>query len=104
MTPAKGSVNSQVHGKDSDIFNLFVEEDKIFLEEILVHLTGQSEYLWENENEVWKLYFNGANSKYGNGAEILLVSLEGSMIPLPFKLEFEATNNVVEYKVLLLGL
>ena len=35
---------------------------------------------------------------------MLLVSSEGSLIPLSFKLEFEATNSVVEYEFLLLGL
>lgn len=35
---------------------------------------------------------------------MLLVSTEGSLVPLSFKLEFEATNNMVEYEELLLGL
>lgn len=35
---------------------------------------------------------------------MLLVSLEDIMIPLPFRIEFEATNNVVDYEALLLGL
>ena len=51
-----------------------------------------------------KLYFDGANSKDGNGAKVLLVSSKGILIPLPFKLEFEATNNVVEYEAFLLGI
>lgn len=34
----------------------------------------------------------------------MLVSLEGNLIPLSFKMEFEATNNVAEYEELLLGL
>jgi len=53
---------------------------------------------------VWKVYFDGANSKEGNGAGVLLVSLEDSLIPLSFKWEFEVTNNVVEYEAFLLGL
>ena len=35
---------------------------------------------------------------------MLLVSRGSNLVPLSFKLEFEATNNVVEYEVLLLGL
>jgi len=54
-------------------------------------------------DKVWKLYFDGAYSREGNGVNVLLVSPEGSLIPLSFKLEFEATN-VVEYEALLLGL
>lgn len=100
----KGSGNSLVHGKDSDISCLFLEEYEKLLEEALVHLKGQLKYQDLNENEVWKLYFNGANSKEGNGAGILLVSLKGNMTPLSFKLEFEATNNVAEYEAFLLGL
>ncbi len=34
----------------------------------------------------------------------MLVSPEGIMIPLSFKLKFEETNNVAEYEALLLGL
>eukprot|EP00253_Pinus_taeda_P013943 PITA_13943 len=53
---------------------------------------------------VWKLYFDGANSKEENGATVLLVSPKGNLIPLSCNLECEATNNVAEYEVLLLGL
>ena len=34
----------------------------------------------------------------------MLVSLEGNLIPLSFKLEFEVTNNVAEYEALILGI
>jgi len=104
VTLAKGLENSPVHGKESDLSCLFLEEDETFLEETSVHLTEQLEHQRANENEVWKLYFDGENSKEGNGAGILLVSLEGSLILLSFKMEFEATNNVAVYEALLLGL
>lgn len=39
VTPAKGSKNSPVHGKDSDISCLFLEEDENLLEEKSMHLT-----------------------------------------------------------------
>lgn len=41
-----------------------------------------------------ELYFDGANSKEENGVGVLLVSPKGSFIPLSFKMEFEATNNM----------
>lgn len=104
VTPAKGSENSPMHGKESNISCMFLEEDETILAEILVHLTRQLEHQNANENEVWKLYFDGANSKEGNGAGVLLVSPEGILIPLSFKLEFEAPNNVVTYEAFLLGL
>lgn len=71
---------------------------------MLKSTTGKLEPHHANENEVWKLYFDRANSKEGNGVGILLVSPEGNLMPLSFKLEFEATNNVAKYEAFLLGL
>ena len=104
MTPAKRSENSPAHGKESDLSYLFLEEDENLLEEASLQLTRHLEYQHLNENEVWKLYYDGENSKEGNGAGILLVSPEGSVIPFSLNMEFEATIDVVEYKALLLGL
>ena len=44
------------------------------------------------------MYFDGAVKQYGYGTWILLITPEGSHIPLAIKLNFEATNNMVEYK------
>lgn len=104
MTLAKGSKNSPVYGKASDLSCLFLEEDEAITEETSVHLTWKLEHQHESESKIWKLYFDGANSKEGNGAGVLLVSLEGRLIPLSFKLEFEVTNNMVECEAFLLGL
>lgn len=41
VTSSKGSESSPIHGKDSDISYLFLEEDETFLEETSLHLTGQ---------------------------------------------------------------
>ena len=46
----------------------------------------------------WKMYFDGAINQYGNGIGILLITPEGSHIPLAIKLNFEVTNNMVEYE------
>ena len=46
----------------------------------------------------WKIYFDGAVNQYGNGIGTLLITLEGSHIPLPTKLNFETTNNMAEYE------
>jgi len=53
---------------------------------------------------VWKIFFDGASSKEGVGAGVVLVSPTLETINLSYKLEFEATNNVVEYEALTLGL
>ena len=46
----------------------------------------------------WKMYFDGAINQYGNGIGILLIIPKGSHISLAIKLNFEATNNMVEYE------
>ena len=50
------------------------------------------------------MYFDGVVNQYGNGIEILLITLEESHIPLAIKLNFEATNNKVEYEACISGM
>lgn len=50
------------------------------------------------------MHFDGANSREANGAGVLLISPTSKWVPLSFKLEYEATNNVAEYEAFLLGL
>ena len=45
-----------------------------------------------------KMYFDRATNQYGSGIGILLITPEGSHIPLAIKLNFEATNNMAEYE------
>ena len=44
------------------------------------------------------MYFNGTMNQYGNGIRVLLITPKGSHIPLAIKLNFEKTNNMVEYE------
>jgi hypothetical protein len=53
---------------------------------------------------VWKMYFDGASSKEGAGAGMVFISPTQETIPISYKLEFETTNNVIEYEALVLGL
>ena len=46
----------------------------------------------------WKMYFDGVVNQYGNGTGALLITPDGSHMPLAVKLNFEATNNMVEYE------
>ena len=55
-------------------------------------------------SQVWKMHFDGAKSRHGAGAGIVLISPSGEEKCFSFRLEFEATNNVAEYEALLLGL
>jgi ribonuclease HI len=48
--------------------------------------------------------FDGAHSRSEKGAGIVLVSRTEKSYNIAFRLEFDATNNVVEYEALLLGL
>jgi ribonuclease HI len=53
---------------------------------------------------MWKMFFDGASSKEGVGDGVVLVSPAQETIALSYKLEFEATNNMVGYESLVLGL
>lgn len=51
-----------------------------------------------------KLFFDGACSRQWMGEVALLIPPIGQNIALSFKLEFDATYNVVKYEELILGL
>jgi hypothetical protein len=51
--------------------------------------------------EMLKLYFDGAYSKEGARARIVLISPIKEKIHFSYKLEFDVTNNVVEYDALI---
>ena len=52
----------------------------------------------------WKMYFDGAINQYENGIGILLITPKGSHIHLAIKLNFEVTNNMVEYEACISGI
>jgi ribonuclease HI len=53
---------------------------------------------------IWIIYFDGSYLKEGVGVGVVLISPKIEEIHLSYKLEFEATNNLVEYEALILGL
>ena len=63
---------------------------------------GREDFLDEDildiELGAWKMYFNEAVNKYGNGIGVLLITPKRSHIPLVVKLNFEATNNMAKYE------
>lgn len=85
-------------------FLVYLEEDDQIMGDTKVKCTNQLRKQSLDHEKVWKLYFYGVYSMEANGTGVLLLSLEGNLIPLSFKLEFEATHNVVEYEALLLWL
>ena len=52
----------------------------------------------------WKMCFNGAVNQYGNGIGVLLITLNGSHVPLAVKLNVEATNNMEKYEACVVGM
>jgi ribonuclease HI len=56
------------------------------------------------KDEIWTMYFDGAQSQSRNGARIVFISPTQETLSFSYRLEFEATNNVVKYEALLLGL
>ncbi|XP_077230141.1 uncharacterized protein LOC143863343 [Tasmannia lanceolata] len=52
----------------------------------------------------WTLYFDGASNQKGQGVGALLISPRNEHIPLAVKLQFECTNNMVEYEACIVGL
>jgi hypothetical protein len=53
---------------------------------------------------IWTLYFDGSRNKEGAGVGCLLIDPHGNKMMIACHLEFECTNNVVEYKSLVQGL
>ena len=56
------------------------------------------------EEDVWKMYFNGASNALGCGVGAVLISPEGNHCPFTAKLSFDCTNNVAEYEACVLSL
>ena len=99
-----GSVNSPVFSKEGEFSFLILEEDQDVLQELAFSMLIPKYSASNEEKGMWTLHFDGANSRERNGAGVLLVSHTRKLVPLYFKLEYEAMNNVVEYEALLLGL
>ena len=58
----------------------------------------QNEDILDIELGSWKIYFDEAMNQYGNGIGGLLITPEGSHIPLAVKLNFEVTNKMAKYE------
>ena len=52
----------------------------------------------------WKMYFDGLVNQYENGIGVFLINHDGSHIPMAVKLNFETTNNMVEYEACIIGM
>ena len=52
----------------------------------------------------WEIYVNGASNQKGSGIGLVLISPENVIIEKSLRLDFSATNNEVEYEVLVIGM
>ena len=50
------------------------------------------------------MHFNRAINNRGAGIRVILITLEGEMIPMDKRLEFEVTKNQAEYEACIFGL
>ena len=85
---------------------LFCQEPVL---EIMVQIRGKEEGDKKEEDDrffphVWTLYFDGSKSQEGSGVGCILINLKGKQHFMSCRLEFECTNNTVEYEALVQGL
>ncbi|WRX11763.1 Ribonuclease H domain - like 10 [Theobroma cacao] len=57
-----------------------------------------------NELNPWKMYFDGASNAFEHEIGAVLVSPNGKYYPTTMRLNFNCTNNIVEYEALIMGL
>ncbi|GKV44734.1 hypothetical protein SLEP1_g51893 [Rubroshorea leprosula] len=67
---------------------------------------GEFEITFQQRSQLneWTLYVDGASSSKGSGAGALLIGPDGYRSEHALKFNFDSTNNMAEYKALLLGL
>ena len=56
------------------------------------------------EVESWEMYFDGATNQNRSGIGVLLISPKRTHVPFFGRLNFLATNNVIEYEACIMGL
>jgi hypothetical protein len=78
--------------EDLGVYSIFAEEDNIPMEQI------------DLDDGMWHMHFDGSCSNEGNRAGIILISPVGKIHNFSYRLEFACTNNVTEFKALLLGI
>lgn len=83
-TPLPDYESMQIFFPDEDLMNLTEEELKEYPE--------------------WQLYFDESANMTGQGIGAVLISPQGTHLPLSIKLRFSCTNNMAEYEAYILGL
>ncbi|XP_071900985.1 uncharacterized protein [Coffea arabica] len=65
---------------------------------------GKARETAEQTELTWTLYVDGASSKEGCGAGLLLISPTGEELPYALRFDFRASNNESEYEALIAGM
>jgi ribonuclease HI len=55
-------------------------------------------------SQVWSMTFDGASSRQGSSAGVVINAPSGIIFPFSSRLEFDCTNNMAKYEALLFGL
>ncbi|XP_052484803.1 uncharacterized protein LOC128039912 [Gossypium raimondii] len=70
-------------------------------EDLIYVATAEKDF---QEDGPWKLNFDGTSNAVGNRIGIVLVSPDGDHYPFTSKLDFDCTNNMVEYEACIMGI
>jgi hypothetical protein len=98
------SINYPIYAVDVDFGSSIFHIDNVVQHSFPLTKPVDAPQSIENKNLLWKLYFDGASSREGAGAGVVLISPKPEVITLSYKLEFDTINNIVQYEALLLGL
>ena len=75
------------------------------LADFIAEFTPNYEDLGEGEyNKNWVVHVDGSSTLYAGGIRVVLQSLEGDKLKYKARLQYQTTNNEVEYEALLKGL
>ena len=75
------------------------------LADFIAEFTPNYEDLGEGEyNKKWVVHVDGSSTSYAGGIGVVLQSPEGDKLKYKARLQYQTTNNEVEYEALLKGL
>ena len=71
------------------------------LADFIAEFTPSYDDLEEINDEKWIVYVDGSSTQYAGGIGVVLQSLEGDKLRYKVRLQYQTTNNKVEYEALL---
>jgi hypothetical protein len=86
---ARNNINHQVLEEGINI--MFILVNSPFVDE-------------ERKEESWGLDFDGSHSSMGSGEGIVLRLLDNDTTLFSYIIEFDCTNNIIEYESLIMGI